>query len=63
LGQQGEVPKANGQRWNFPIEGHPTGRPAMDDAYYYTCFMKAPGAQGGTFHTVPVALDKKLMKL
>jgi hypothetical protein len=59
----GGMPKLAKQISLFPIDGHPTGRAAMDDVYYYTCFSKAPEGQGGFYHRAPVALSRKQLQL
>lgn len=47
----------------FPGNGHPTGHAAMDDKYYYTCFVKAPAKPGGAYKLVPLALERSALKL
>lgn len=50
--------------WKFPFEGRAVGAAAMDDQYYYTCFSKMPGpGEGSFFKKIPLALDRKAMKL
>lgn len=51
--------------WSFGVKGHPTGSPAMDSKYYYTCFSKPPLTQGvGALYTrTPVALNRKMFIL
>lgn len=52
--------------WKFPVPGHPTGSAMMDDKYYYTCYAKAPahpGEDGGRYHNVPLALDRRILIL
>lgn len=51
--------------WSFGEKGHPTGSPAMDSKYYYTCFSKPPAEPGtGAMYTKsPVALSRKVLIL
>lgn len=49
--------------FKFPIPGHPTGVPAMDDTFIYTCYSTPPPSGSGFMVRVPVALDRKAMKL
>jgi hypothetical protein len=59
-----KLPKPMRRVWKFPLEGHPTGKPSMDDKYYYTCFLKAPGpGEGAYFKKVPTVLDRRTLML
>lgn len=52
--------------WKFPLKGHPTGTPAMDEKYYYTCYLKAPsypGENGGYYRNIPMVLDRRTLFL
>jgi hypothetical protein len=50
--------------WKFPVDGHPTGKAAMDDKYYYTCFSRMPKpGEGSNFINVPMVLDRRVLML
>lgn len=50
--------------WKFPIEGHPVGKAAMDDTYYYTCFSRMPReGEGPYFIKIPAVLDRRVLML
>lgn len=50
--------------WKFKYEGHPTGKAAIDDRYYYTCFSKMPGTgEGSLFKKIPAVLDRRALML
>lgn len=53
------------QYWSFPVKGHPTGLPEMDENYYYTCYLTPPKdrTQGGKYQKIPVALNRKQLML
>jgi hypothetical protein len=56
-----KMPPFSGTIYKFPIKGHPTGLPFMDEKYYYTCFSKPPaykGENGGSWTNVPLAIDR-----
>jgi hypothetical protein len=55
--------KYNLEDFKFPVQGHPTGSPAMDDTFIYTCFSTLPPSGSGLMLRVPMALDRKAMKL
>lgn len=55
------IPEPENRVWRFPLQGHPTGAPAMDAKYYYTCFS-SPG-EGGYFENKPLALDRRVLML
>lgn len=60
------LPEPDLRIWRFPVKGHPTGLPALDDKYYYTCYLKAPeypGENGGYSRRVPMVLDRRVMML
>lgn len=59
------LPEPRQRLWRFPVNGHPTGLPAMDAKYYYTCYAKAPapGENGGVHRNVPLALDRRVLML
>lgn len=60
------LPAPKLQVWNFPIPGHPMGKPSMDDLYYFTCYYKLtpPTATSAAVQKkVPVALDRQALKL
>lgn len=62
----GSIPEPEYRLWKFPVKGHPTGHPSMDDKYYYTCYLKAPaypGENGGLYKNVPMVLDRNLLLL
>jgi hypothetical protein len=49
--------------WKFPRAGNPTGRPALDAKYYYSCFTAAPEKPGGPYKNIPLALDRAAIHL
>lgn len=55
------IPEPEERVWRFPLKGHPTGAPAIDDKYYYSCFS-AP-AEGGHYRNKPLALDRRVLML
>jgi hypothetical protein len=60
------IPEPEYRLWKYPVKGHPTGAPAMDDKYYYTCYLKAPaypGENGGYYKNVPMVLDRRVLFL
>jgi len=60
------IPEPEIRIWRFPVNGHPTGAPVMDDKYYYSCFSKAPafpGDNGGYYRRMPLALDRRVLML
>jgi hypothetical protein len=44
----------------YPVDGHPTGTPMLDDKYYFTCFSKEPPQGKGASKQVPMALDRHI---
>jgi hypothetical protein len=52
------LPNPQNRIWRFPVDGAPTGRPAMDEKYYYTCFSKNPD-----YKKVPLALNRAQLGL
>ncbi len=61
----GAMPPVETPVWSFPLKGHPTGAPAMDAKYYYTCFSQAPEKPGAgqLYKKIPVALDRRILIL
>ncbi len=57
-----KIPNPESEISIFPVVGHPTGIPSMDDTYYYTCFSKAP-PNGGVFTHVPMAIERSAIHL
>jgi hypothetical protein len=57
------LPGPAAQIWRFPSQGHPVGKPAMDEKYYYTCFLRAPEKPGGSYKAVPVAFSRSELML
>lgn len=59
-----KMPEPRKRIWTFPMKGHPTGSPAMNEKYYYTCFLKAPEPGGNGWYTRhPAALDRRVLML
>lgn len=60
-----KLPEPALRLWKFPMKGHPTGSPAMDAKYYYTCYMTPPprGENGGFYKNIPMVLDRRVMML
>lgn len=52
-----QIPAPAGYVNKFGPLGHPTGKPVLDDTYYYTCFAKTPENGRGRVTRVPLALD------
>lgn len=49
--------------FKFPMQGHPSGSPAMDSKYLYTCYSVPPsGGKSGLASHVPHALDLSVLK-
>jgi len=60
------IPEPEYRLWKYPVKGHPTGSPVMDDKYYYTCYLTAPaypGENGGFYKNVPMVLDRRVLFL
>ena len=49
--------------FQFPLKGHPTGAPAIDASFYYTCFAKTADVIGQPVTFIPVALSRQQLKL
>ena len=58
-----QLPEPENRVWRFPLKGHPTGIPSMDDKYYYTCFYQAPAKPGEPYKKLPLALDRRVLML
>lgn len=56
------LPRAT-YHWKFPIPGHPTGKPALDAKFYYTCYVKTPDKPQGTYERFATALERSPMGL
>ena len=61
--RQKTLPEPENRVWKFLGDGHPTGSPALDQKYYYTCYLKAPLKPGGKYTRVPLALDRRVLML
>ncbi len=58
------LPEPEQRVWRFPIKGHPTGSPVMDDKYYYTCYSHHEELNpNGTVRKRPRALDRRTLML
>lgn len=58
------LPEPEQRVWRFPIKGHPTGSPVMDDKYYYTCYSHHEEVNpNGTVRRRPRALDRRTLML
>ena len=57
------LPNPERRLWKFPYRGHPIGKPAMDEAHYYTCFRHNSENRGEPPRFKPVALDRKALML
>lgn len=57
------LPEPVNRIWQFNVPGHPTGKPAMDDKYYYTCFSKSAEGPGGSVRRLPMVLDRRVLML
>jgi hypothetical protein len=57
------LPEPDQRIWRFPRAGNPTGAPALDAKYYYTCFMQAPDKPGQAYKRVPLALNRAQLNL
>lgn len=60
-----QLPKAPLKNiWKFPWAGHPTGKAAIDDMYYFTCFSRMPNQGEGPYPIkMPVAMDRRKLIL
>jgi len=61
--QGNKMPEPELRFWQFPVAGHPTGKPMMDSKYYFTCYLKDPPQPGGNYTRVPMALDRHALHL
>jgi len=62
--QSSKLPQPLKRVWKFPVEGHPTGKAAIDTENYYTCYSKMPEpGQGPYFIKVPMVLNRKVLFL
>lgn len=52
-----QLPAPSGFVGDFGVPGHPTGKPVLDDKYYYTCFRKRSESGRGPAVYIPLALD------
>lgn len=57
------LPEPEQRLWRFTPNGNPVGQAALDDKYYYTCFLLAPDKPGGRYKTKPLALNRAQMLL
>jgi hypothetical protein len=57
------LPEPDRRVWRFPLPGNPTGRAAMDEKYYYSCFDQAPDKPGGPYKRHPLALNRAELQL
>lgn len=57
------VPEPLGRIFQFPVKGHPTGKPFLDDTHYYSCYRIAPEKRGEAIMFGGVALDRKALSL
>ncbi len=55
------LPEPEARFSSYPLADWPTGSPAMDANYYYTCFRKSEGR--GSYTRQPMALDRKEWRL
>ncbi len=54
-----KLPSADKHIWKFPVDGHPIGKPSLDEKYYFTCYSKMPGpGEGPYFKKVPMAIER-----
>lgn len=61
-----QVPTPKVKIWQYPLEGHPDGSPAMDEKYIYTCFghkPATPGDNNGFYRFWPEALNRSQLRL
>lgn len=59
-----KLPAADKHIWKFPVDGHPIGKPSLDEKYYYTCYSKMPEpGEGPYFKKIPMALEREPLGL
>jgi hypothetical protein len=55
------LPEPAQRVWQFPEKGSPTGRPAIDAKYYYTCYWRP--TSHGQYSSQPAVLERKAVGL
>jgi hypothetical protein len=60
---QSTIPEPQNRIAQFPVKGHPLGKPFIDDNFYYSCYRIEPEKRGEAIMLGGVALDRKALRL
>nr|BDT29277.1 hypothetical protein BHI3_27430 [Bacteriovorax sp. HI3] len=62
--ESNKLPAPTKRVWRFPTEGNPTGKAAIDEANYYTCFSRLPNPGEGPYKIkMSTTLNRKALML
>ena len=58
-----KVPNPLARVFKYPVNGHPTGKPFLDENFYYSCYIIQPENRGESAMLGGVAMDRKALNL